>query len=96
MADRITACSGPRQAVPAAVTLVNAHGTFQCTPYLLDQAITRLLPASVNDLRDYFAAEIDPGGDYSDVHWVGEYLIMFASSAGELAERGSLPPWKRW
>jgi hypothetical protein len=41
----------------------------------------RHLPASVNDLSGVMS-EINPGADYSDIHYVSEFLVMIADAEG--------------
>jgi hypothetical protein len=61
------------------ITLTNAHGTFTCKSYELDARISRHMPASVNDLQAKMEA-LNPAFDYSDVHYVSEFLIMLADN----------------
>jgi hypothetical protein len=79
----------------AKITLVNSHGEFTADPYMVEQAITMLLPASVSDMRELFK-DLGYQEDYSDVHWVSEWLVIFASECSEIIETYSFkPPWKR-
>lgn len=58
------------------ITLTNKHGDFTTSGYGLDCALTAYLPASPNDLRKI--VEDATGLDYSDVHYVSEFLIILA------------------
>jgi hypothetical protein len=60
------------------ITLTNAHGTFTTTASGLDLEIARRLPASPNDLREAMGWAVGGDIDYSDVHDVAAFLIMFA------------------
>jgi hypothetical protein len=62
------------------ITMRTKNGVFVTDGYHLEQAITKLLPASVNDLRGLWNEMTEPGKDYSDIHYVSEYLVMFAAT----------------
>jgi hypothetical protein len=81
--------------MPSIVTLANSHGTFTTDPFTLEQAITKYLPASVNDMHELMS-ELAPDLDYSDVHHISELLIILASEFKDLVHDFSAKPkWKR-
>lgn len=53
------------------------HGYYRCTAAELDAQMAKQLPASVNQLRDRLSEQV-PDIDYSDVHTVTEFLVIFA------------------
>lgn len=81
--------------MPSTLTLTSRHGTFTTDTFTLEQAITKFLPASVNDMRGLMS-ELVPELDYTDVHYVSEFLIILASEFKELVHDISAKPrWKR-
>lgn len=58
------------------------HGYFPATPYQVDKAIRKHLPASPLGLRNI--VELQTNLDYSDVHEVAAFLVILASFESEL------------
>jgi hypothetical protein len=67
------------------ITLNNRHGTFTANAFLVEQSITKFLPASVNDFRLLFK-DLGYREDYSDVHYISEWLVILASECPELID----------
>ena len=67
------------------ITLNNRHGTFSANAFLVEQAIMKFLPASVNDMRQLFK-DLGYQEDYSDVHYISEWLVIIATECPELID----------
>lgn len=60
--------------------IVPGHGYWDATPYALDAAIARYLPASAKKLREL--CEERAQCNYSDIHDVSTFLVMLADWDG--------------
>jgi hypothetical protein len=67
------------------ITLTNRHGRFEASAFLVEQAIVKFLPASVNDMRQLFK-DLGYREDYSDVHYISEWLVIIAAECPELID----------